>query len=107
MILDKRGKNMKRFIILVLLVSGLSAGDYEKGWDAVRHSDYKSAISLWKPLAEQGNSQAQSALGSIYCFGDGVQADLKECTYWIKKARENGEDVSKIWNEYKLWKYDH
>lgn len=98
---------MKKFILLALLAASLSAGDYEKGWDAVRHSEYKNAIDLWKPLAEQGNAQAQSALGSIYCFGDGVQVDLKECTFWIKKARENGENVSKIWNEYKLWKYDH
>lgn len=94
-------------MLLVLLSAALSAGDYEKGWDAVRLGDYKSALALWKPLAEQGNAKAQSALGSLYCFGDGMEPDFKECTYWIKKARENGENVSKIWNEYNLWKYDN
>ena len=70
------------------------------------HADFKTALALWKPLAEKGHAKAQSAYGSMFCFGDGMEPDFHECAYWIRKARDQGEDVSKIWNDYSLWKYE-
>lgn len=97
-----------RLFFLLLLTTSLFAGDYEKGWAAVRIGDYKQAIELWKPLAEKGNGDAQSNIALIYCSGDGeVLQDFSECTYWAKKARAQGKNISHLWNEFQLWKYDN
>ena len=90
-----------------MIALSLYAGDYEKGWEAVGKGDFKTALALWRPLAEQGHADAQSNLALIYCHGDGVLPDFKECTYWAKKARAQGKDVSKLWNDFQLWKYDN
>ena len=37
--------------------------------------DYGTAFRLYEPLAESGDHAAQSALGFMYFFGDGVQRD--------------------------------
>ncbi|MFI5023615.1 MAG: tetratricopeptide repeat protein [Alphaproteobacteria bacterium] len=54
-----------------------------------RH-DYATALRLWRPLAEQGNSYAQNNLGSIYDGGYGVAADYKEAVKWYRLSAEQG-----------------
>ena len=68
-----------RFVaILVLLLSFLQAssaiaGPYEDGEAAADSGDFKKAIELWRPLAEQGNAAAQYSLGWLYRNGKGVK----------------------------------
>ena len=31
--------------------------------------DYKTAVEIWRPFAEQGDADAQSNLGAMYCNG--------------------------------------
>ena len=51
----------------VLLGSaGMSwSADYQKGLDAFNKGDYATALREWKPLAEQGNADAQFNLGTM------------------------------------------
>ena len=44
---------------------------------AARRGDYAAAIRLWRPLAEQGNANAQGSLGYMYEKGHGVLQDLR------------------------------
>ena len=51
---------------------------------------YAKALACYKPLAEQGNAEAQDKLGSMYEFGQGVPEDYQQAVYWYKKAADQG-----------------
>ena len=38
----------------------------EDGEAAFQSDDYATAVRLWRPLADQGNSEAQTKLGLMY-----------------------------------------
>ena len=40
--------------------------------------------------AEQGNAEAQEALGFFYCIGAGVPRDYVQAATWFRKAAEQG-----------------
>ena len=44
----------------------------DEGFDAIESRDYQTAYKEFKPLAESGNSIAQTVLGIMYSNGDGV-----------------------------------
>jgi len=52
---------------------------------------YAQDISGLKIKAEQGDVQAQSALGKAYHSGDGVAKDDAEAVSWWEKAAEQGD----------------
>jgi TPR repeat protein len=52
--------------------------------------DYTEALRLCRPLAEQGDAKAQSALAFMYTNGEGVQIDHAEAEKWYRKAAEQG-----------------
>jgi uncharacterized protein len=58
---------MKKFISAVAVVVALSgtaqAQDYDKGVAAYNAGDYATARQEWRPLAEQGDAEAQFSLG--------------------------------------------
>ena len=74
--------------IAVLLESiGMSAGDdLQKGLTAYQSGDYANALREWKPLAEQGNADAQYNLGVMYHTGDGVPKNYKTAMKWYRLA---------------------
>ena len=78
--------------IAVLLGSageGWSA-DFHKGLNAYKNKDYATALREWKPLAEQGNADAQYNLGVMYEWGEGVPQDYKTALKWYTLAAEQG-----------------
>lgn len=60
-----------------------AAGAYER-------KDYATAVGIWRPLAEQGNAEAQTLLGAMYWSGDGVPRDHHEAAKWYLRAAEQG-----------------
>ena len=68
---------MKKMIVLIALAISMPAfaqsGD--AALEAAQKGDYATALSIWRPLAEQGNAAAQFNLGLMYEKGDGVQKD--------------------------------
>lgn len=54
-----------------------------------RHA-YETELKLVRPLAEQGNADAQNRLGAIYAEGRGVSKDDAEASHWYSKAAEQG-----------------
>ena len=67
------------------------AGDFEEGFAAAQKGDFATALRLWKPLAEQGNVDAQYNLGKMYRNGDGVAQDYKTAVKWYTLAAEQGD----------------
>ena len=90
---------MKRLLLILLTLvvllfnptEGWSA-DFQKGWDAAQRGDYATALREWKPLAEQGNANAQFNLGSMYEGGYGVPRDYVKAYMWINLAAANGNE---------------
>ena len=74
----------------VLLWPLLAAADYESGYAAYWRGDYRSAYREWRPLAEQGDAQAQYNLGMMYESGKGVAGDSAEAVKWYRRAAERG-----------------
>ena len=86
--------------IAVLLGSaGLSwSADFQKGLTAAQSGDFATALREWKPLAEQGNADAQNNLGLMYREGQGVPQDYKTAVKWYQRAAEQGDAGSRSAN---------
>ena len=85
---------MKIIILsLYLLLFGYTEvlhADYNDGLTAYHEGDYKTALSEWKPLAEQGDADAQNNLGVLYNKGQGVTKDYEEAIKWYRKSANQG-----------------
>lgn len=74
-----------------------SAGDpnltkpmVEGGYAAYEAGDYAEAAKWFHKAAEQGDAEAQYALGVMYGNGNGVTQDSAEAVKWHRKAAEQG-----------------
>ena len=94
---------MKTLIIIPVLLFSLFLGlpsyssDFDKGLTAYNNGDYATALKEWKPLAEEGDVDAQYYLGVLYDNGDGVPQDYKEAVRWYTLAAKQG-DVNAQYN---------
>ena len=87
-------KYLTTFSTLLLLLLGTNSvwgADFQKGLDASKNGDYATALKEWRPLAEQGDANAQSNLGWMYDNGFGVLEDDMEAVKWYRLAAEQGE----------------
>lgn len=61
----------------------------EEQFDKIIHlfeqKDFKSALAIIRPLAEQGDGIAQGMLAVLYKNGDGIKQDYFEAIKWYKK----------------------
>jgi len=80
-------------VSLSLAVPGL-AGPFEDGKAAYERGDYVTAMRLMRPLAEQGQTNAQFSIGNMYALGEGVRQDYEEAVKWIRKAAEKGDAIA-------------
>ena len=78
-------------LTLLLGSVGVSeSADCLKGLDAAQRGDFATALWEWKPLAEQGNADAQGDLGLMYANGHGVPQNDKTAVKWYRLAAEQG-----------------
>jgi TPR repeat protein len=75
---------------LFLFSTSVYAATYEEGKQAYLDQNYELALKILKPLAEDGNSQAQITLGLMYDYGHGVEKDAAESIKWYRLAAEQG-----------------
>ena len=66
----------------------------DRGGDAWRRRDFKEALKLLKPLAEDGHPIAAHRLGVMYVLGQGVPKDSAEAIKYFFKAAEQGQGES-------------
>jgi hypothetical protein len=67
-----------------------TAGSSENADAAYGRGDYRTALRLLRPLAEQSNSAAQTTLGLMYYEGRGAQQNSAEAVKWWRKAAKQG-----------------
>ena len=71
-----------------------TAGPLEDGQAAYQKGDYATALKIYRPLAEQGNASAQTAIGVIYEHGQGVPQDFdRPCSGDIEAAYQGDPDA--------------
>lgn len=62
----------------------------ERGRRAYMAGRFDDALEIWLPLAEAGDNEAQSWVGSLYANGDGVEVDNAQAFAWYLRAAEGG-----------------
>ena len=76
--------------VLAAFASAATAADLDAGAAAYHRGDHAAALREFRPLAEQGDAQAQFWLGLMHAFGDGVPLDVAVSAAWYRKAAEQG-----------------
>ena len=76
--------------LLVGSVSVATAQNFNKGFEAYDAGDYQTALQEWRPLADQGDVDAQYNLALMYLNGQGVPQDFAEAARWYQLAAEQG-----------------
>ena len=90
---DKRPAFLRFTIVLGLSFVCLAMparADSQAGVDAHKRGDYATALREWRPLAEQGDANAQYNIGVMYDFGKGVPQDFATARQWYEKAAAQG-----------------
>jgi TPR repeat protein len=83
---------------LAAIILGLSfaapmaAGPLEDADAALKRRDYATAVRLNRPLAEQGNANAQYNLGTFYDNGLGVPLDKVRAYMWFSLSAAQGRE---------------
>lgn len=83
------------FVILVLALTPQSqATTLSEGVSAWQQGRFSEAMSILRPLANQGEPQAQRIVGEMYFEGKGVGADKSAAIAWLKRAGEAGDKIA-------------
>lgn len=82
-------------VLLIFMASPAFAG-FDEGLAAYNKKDYLSALQEFKPLAEQGNSDAQNGLGVMYEKGLGVEKNDGQAIHWYRQAAEQGDESAQF-----------
>ncbi|MDH4482599.1 MAG: tetratricopeptide repeat protein [Rhodoferax sp.] len=77
--------------VLALMACAAHAGPWEDGYADYQRKDYAAAVAKWRSVAESGNREAQSLLGIMYAFGQGVPQDYPQAITWLHLAAAQGE----------------
>jgi TPR repeat protein len=80
------------FTLALVVFAALAYAGFDDGKAAYVIGDYATAYKELKPLADQGNVEAQCMLGRMYEFGGhGVRKDHAQALKWFRKAAEQGD----------------
>lgn len=74
----------------MVLAATPAFADVKAGVDAWERGDYKAAVTEWRPLALNGDPDAQFNLGQAYKLGRGVPVDMGQAETWYRRAVEQG-----------------
>jgi uncharacterized protein len=77
-------------LLMLSFAAPVAAGPFEDATAAYARGDYATALRLLRPLADQGNNDAQFNLGFMYAKGHGVTQDYAEAVKWFRLAAEQG-----------------
>jgi uncharacterized protein len=70
--------------------------DIYSGKEVYKRGDYKTPLKEGRPLAEQGNTNAQFYLGALYGLSLGVPQNYLEAMKWLLKAAELGHSDARF-----------
>jgi hypothetical protein len=68
---------------------------FRRGLAAFEKGDYAEALKEWRPLADQGDAEAQYRLGRMHEKGWGTTKDFDAALRWYRLAAEQGHEEAK------------
>ena len=74
----------------VLAAQPSVAAPYDDAFASYQKGDYATALKLMRPLAENGDANAQYNMGAMYMNSLGVQQDHKQAAKWFEMAAAKG-----------------
>ena len=89
-----RGASCFTLLFVATGMSWAQSTDVQRAIDAYNEGDYAAAMAVWEPLANQGNRDAQFAMGVLYYEGHGVSKNLDEALAWFRKAANSGHPTA-------------
>ena len=97
-------KHVARILLLVFIaaifavIAGCAQSYYQsqKGMRHYKPDDVATALNELRPLAAEGDADAQFKLGSLYYQGFGVPQDFKEAIAWLRKAAEQNHTSAQV-----------
>lgn len=90
-------------LLLCILPTTATAG-FDDGHRAYDRGDYDEALRHFRPLAEEGDRDAQYWLGWMYSHGEGVEKNDTLAVVWYRRAAGQGEPASQ---NNLGWMYSH
>ena len=69
----------------------------DKAAAAMQKGDFKSALADLRPLAAQGDADAQFLLGLLYDTGNGVARDPVVAAAWYRKAADQNHTLGRLY----------
>jgi TPR repeat protein len=88
---------MHKFLFALSVTAGLSLigplpafAGFAEGVAAYKERDYETALREIRPLAEQGDAEAQHLMGTMFRLGTGVEKNFLLGLEWLAKAGEQG-----------------
>jgi uncharacterized protein len=103
--LDTEGEHARKLRFRRLFAGGFlafalfgvaAAGPLEDGTMEYQRGHNAAAMRLWRPLADQGNAQAQSNLGWMYEHGESVPQDYAQSVAWYRKGADQGNALGQL-----------
>jgi uncharacterized protein len=73
-------------MLAVSFAGSAAAGPFDDALAAYKKGDYATALRLLRPVAEQGDVDAQFLLALVYELGRGVPQDYGAAVIWYRKA---------------------
>jgi len=110
--LAEQGKTKEAKLELIKVVKAADAGDaksqFEFGtmWNTEGlwlWKDDERAVKWWRKSAEQGYTQAQIMMGSVYLGGVKVKKDIAKADEWFNKAIDADSGLSVLVNTLKTY----
>jgi uncharacterized protein len=80
--------------MLLVTSSVIAQSGFDRGAAAYKRGDFETALAVFRPLAENGDAKAQSILGLMYSYGEGVPVDYGEASRWYRRAAEQNSYVA-------------
>jgi hypothetical protein len=78
-------------LVLVSIAAPVVAGPLEDGNAAYKRGDYKTAMRILRPLADQGDGRAEVIVGNMYKLNFGVPLDYVTAYMWYSLAAAHGD----------------
>ncbi|MDA2912163.1 sel1 repeat family protein, partial [Nitrospiraceae bacterium AH_259_D15_M11_P09] len=82
--------------LLIVVTACQACPDFMAGVVAYERGDYATALTEFRPLAQQGDADAQFYLGQMYSKGHGVPQDYAEAVRWFRRAAEQGDAEAQL-----------
>ncbi len=77
-------------LAIMAVTNAANGGPREDGLAAIERGDFRTALQVLEPLADQGLANAQYNLGLMYRDGQGVPQDYAAAHMWFSLAAAQG-----------------